>query len=190
MATKTTDKVQVGDSTTGTSTSTTYKVSSSPIEYGWVCPKCGRANAPWKSFCDCSGPGWQPTWDWLNKPYYDEWWKHVYCDSDTFKVHPVSGPTYTTGTPYTTHKAPSSICHSDSATTAKSNPDSTIYTTAQNITVGGSDYYDNINHTWTNAPHVSNSSTSIDSPWHKYYTLTSDKINDLQNQINNLKETK
>jgi len=21
---------------------------------GWICPKCGRANAPWKSSCDCT----------------------------------------------------------------------------------------------------------------------------------------
>lgn len=25
-----------------------------PMSYGWVCPKCGRVNAPWKSTCDCS----------------------------------------------------------------------------------------------------------------------------------------
>lgn len=25
-----------------------------PTEYGWICPKCGRANAPWKSSCDCT----------------------------------------------------------------------------------------------------------------------------------------
>lgn len=24
-----------------------------PMSYGWVCPKCGRVNAPWKSTCDC-----------------------------------------------------------------------------------------------------------------------------------------
>lgn len=23
-------------------------------ERGWICPKCGRANAPWKSSCDCT----------------------------------------------------------------------------------------------------------------------------------------
>jgi hypothetical protein len=22
-------------------------------EYGWICPKCGKVNAPWKSECDC-----------------------------------------------------------------------------------------------------------------------------------------
>ena len=23
--------------------------------YGWICPKCGRVNAPHRNFCDCSG---------------------------------------------------------------------------------------------------------------------------------------
>lgn len=56
--------------------------------------------------------------------------------------------------------------------------------------VGGSDYWDNMSQTWSNMPNVSNSSTSVDSPWNKYFTLTSNKIDDLQFQINNLKETK
>ena len=131
----TTDKVQVGDSTTGTSTSTTYKSSSPPsMEYGWACPRCGRINAPWKSTCDCSGRAyWYPTWE---GPYYDEWWKHVTC------------------APETNWKAPSSVCGSDSTT--KQNPNSTIYTTATNPTVGGSDYWDSMNQVWTNNPYVSN----------------------------------
>lgn len=24
--------------------------------YGWICPKCGRVNAPTKMTCDCSEP--------------------------------------------------------------------------------------------------------------------------------------
>ena len=27
----------------------------SPINYGWVCPCCGRVNAPWAAQCSCSG---------------------------------------------------------------------------------------------------------------------------------------
>ena len=101
-----TDKVQVGDSTTGTSTSTTYTINSKPpTEYGWACPRCGRINAPWKSQCDCLGGNWYPTWyPW---DYKEPWWKQVYCDSDTFKVHPET----------TTWKAPSSYCQAETTTT-------------------------------------------------------------------------
>ena len=141
----TTDKVQVGDSTTGTSTSTSYTVSSKPsTEYGWACPRCGRINAPWKSQCNCLDGNWYPTWYPWN--YKEPWWKEVYCDSDTFKVHPET----------TTWKAPTSVCSSDSTTSVKSNPNSTIYTTATNPIVGGSDYWDNMSQVWTNNPHVSN----------------------------------
>ena len=68
------DKVQLGDSTTGTSTSTTYKSSPPPTEYGWVCPRCSRVNAPWKSQCDCSGNNWYPTWN-----YKEPWQYEVTC---------------------------------------------------------------------------------------------------------------
>ena len=52
----TTNKVQVGD-TTGTSTSTTWRTNPvpPPTEYGWACPRCNRINAPWVRQCDCGG---------------------------------------------------------------------------------------------------------------------------------------
>ena len=137
-----TDKIQIGNSTVGTSTSTTWQCPyyKPKAEQGWECPRCGRINAPWKSQCECSGGYWY-SWD-----YKEPWWKHVTCDSDTFKVHPET----------TTWKAPSSVCGSDSTNSVKSNPNSIIYTTATNPVVGGSDYWDNINQVWTNNPHVSN----------------------------------
>ena len=167
---KTTDKVQIGDSTTGTSTSTTYTINSKPpTEYGWECPRCGRINAPWVRQCDCNGNNWTITSDWTYKP---EWWKEVTCSPDTFRIHPESDPIW---------KAPSSICGSDSATTAKT------YVTSTNNIIGGSDYYDNEKKEWTNVPkEYSNSVTSVDSPWNQYSTLTS-QLNKLKYEIEELK---
>ena len=124
----TTDKVQVGESTTGTSTSTSYTINSKPpTEYGWACPRCGRINAPWKSQCDCLGGNWYPTWyPW---DYKEPWWKQVYCDSDTFKVHPET----------TTWKAPSSVCSSNS--TNPNNCHTPHYTTETVVNDGIHNFY-------------------------------------------------
>lgn len=178
--TTTTDKVQVGDSTTGTTTGTSYTWTYNPSrqsEKGWECPRCGRINAPWKSQCDCAGNNyWYPTWG-LNWNYEEPWWKRVYCDSDTFKVHPET----------TTWKAPSSTCGADSATTAKADPNCTIYTTAHTEAIGGSDYWDNVNKEWTNVPKgYANSATSVNSPWNQFSTLTS-QLDKLRQEIEELK---
>ena len=95
------DKVQVGDSTTGTSTSTSTTwhcpYTQPKAEQGWECPRCGRINAPWVRQCDCSRSNWTITTnDWTYKP---EWWKEITCngtsvqtqlDSNTFRIHPDS----------------------------------------------------------------------------------------------------
>lgn len=144
----TTDKIKVGESTTGTSTSTTYTINSKPpTEYGWACPRCGRINAPWKSQCDCAGNNyWYPTWD-----YREPWWKQITCDSDTFKVHPES----------INWKAPSSVCTSDSNTCKSDNitaynvkVNNDIYTGNSGLNVGGSDYWNSVTKTWENVPHT------------------------------------
>ena len=67
------------DSTTTTSTSKTYTINEHPKvfkQYGWVCPLCGRANAPWISQCPCqptvttwTGPIWSSP-EWTNTPSY------------------------------------------------------------------------------------------------------------------------
>lgn len=93
MNTNTTDKVQVGDSTAGTSTSTTTSqwqtYNNYKAEQGWECPRCGRINAPWVRQCDCSRNNWTITTseDWTYKP---EWWKEITCNPDTFRIHPDS----------------------------------------------------------------------------------------------------
>ena len=28
------------------------------IANGWICPRCGTVNAPWKDKCDCIPAGW------------------------------------------------------------------------------------------------------------------------------------
>ncbi len=96
MNINTTDKVQTGESTAGTSTSTTYTYGnpSYRAEKGWECPRCGRINAPWARQCDCIRNNWNVTCD---DTTGDDWWKkYVTCTSnDTFKIHPYE-ITYTT----------------------------------------------------------------------------------------------
>ena len=149
----TTDKVQVGDSTAGTSTSTNYKwiYPGYNAEKGWECPRCGRINAPWVRQCDCSGNNWTITSDWTYKP---DWWKEGTYSPDTFRIHPESEPI---------QKTPSSTCGSDSATTAQIDPNCTVYTTAHNDVVGGSDYWDPITKQWKNVSNnISNLQKEID----------------------------
>ena len=130
----TTDKVQVGDSTAGTSTFTTASqwqaYNHCKAEQGWECPRCGRINAPWIRQSDCSSSNWTITSDQTYKP---EWWKEVTCSPDTFRIHPESGPIW---------KAPSSTCGTDSST-CQSDSITTAWNANSAIDAGGSDYWDN-----------------------------------------------
>ena len=68
------------DSTTTTETTNTsksYTINEHPKvfkQYGWVCPLCGRANAPWISQCPCQpittwfGPTWSSS-EWTTPDY-------------------------------------------------------------------------------------------------------------------------
>lgn len=119
---KTTDKVQVGNSTTSTGTSTTtsqwqtcnpYKA-----EKGWECPRCGRINAPWVRQCDCS-PSSTISWDKITVNPCDNWWKDpITYDDNMFRIH----------------------------------PDSVTYTTSVNQVAGGSDYKNSVTGDWVNVP--------------------------------------
>lgn len=166
MNINTTDKVQVDDSTTGTSTTTTasqwqtynhYKA-----EQGWECPRCGRINAPWVRQCDCFRNNQTTIAGWTYKP---EQWTEVTCNPDTFKIHPESG---------SIGKTPSSTCGSDSVTSVKSDPNIVhTYVTGTKNVVGGSDYWDDENKQWVNVlKGCANCTTSVDSPWNKYSTFT------------------
>ena len=31
-------------------------------QYGWICPRCGRGNAPWNATCSCLGWAVGPVW--------------------------------------------------------------------------------------------------------------------------------
>lgn len=62
-------------STTSTGTGTTggsytINMGEPPKQYGWVCPLCGRANAPWLNQCPC-----QPikTWTFTSPTAPLEW---------------------------------------------------------------------------------------------------------------------
>ena len=59
-------------------------------ETGWICPKCGRGIAPWKSYCDCNdtwtitcGSGCRPNS--TGNPIPD--WNHVTCDTNSYIYH-------------------------------------------------------------------------------------------------------
>lgn len=91
MNMKTTNKIQTGDTVTGTSTSiTASQWQTYKAEQGWECPRCGRINAPWVRQCDCSPS--TSTWDKITVNPCDDWWKN---SVDTFRIHPET-ITYTT----------------------------------------------------------------------------------------------
>ena len=74
--------------TTKSYTASINTTESNNIQYGWVCPKCGRVNAPWKDHCDCTEYGndykWWKWWEWpcypLDYPDYPWTDNPIPCD--------------------------------------------------------------------------------------------------------------
>lgn len=64
-------------------------------ETGWICPRCGRGVAPWKSYCDC-GDNWTITCKTstpsTGTPVPD--WNHVTCKSQPGVVTRTSSGAY------------------------------------------------------------------------------------------------
>lgn len=154
------DKVQVGDSTTSTSTSTNTTwhcpYTQPRAEQGWECPRCGHINAPWVRQCDCSRGNWTITSDWTYKP---DWWKEVTCNSDTFKVHPDSTIYQVGGSDY---KVGDTYVNVGGTQSNKVNPNSV--TTAWNCT--------NLNNCHT--PHYT-TETVVTDGIHNFYNLKTPK---------------
>lgn len=73
------------ETTTTTNTSSSKSYSEPSIASGWLCPRCGRINAPWVRQCDCSRNNWTITWtsdppSWTgDRP---DWWKEVTCSDN------------------------------------------------------------------------------------------------------------
>ena len=66
------DKVTIEKDTVTNNTSTAINNTShrKNTDYGWICPVCGRGNAPWNSSCSCRGGYWTYPTPWWRQTYY------------------------------------------------------------------------------------------------------------------------
>ncbi len=46
-----------------------------PVQYGWICPVCGRGNSPFTSTCPCKPVNWELT--------CGPWWRYTYTTVNT-----------------------------------------------------------------------------------------------------------
>lgn len=46
-----------------------------PVQYGWICPVCGRGNSPFTSTCPCKPINWNLT--------CGPWWRYTYTTANT-----------------------------------------------------------------------------------------------------------
>lgn len=169
------DKVQVGDSTIGTTTTSTtasqwQTYNYSKAEQGWECPRCGHINAPWVRQCDCRGNYWYTTWTSDKSTTGDkpEWWRdYITCmqTDDVTKnpnVYQVSGSDYKEGNTY--------VNVSETQSNNKVEPNVTAWSCTPDIAINDFTTYK------TDIPTT--------------YTTIVNNIDNLQKQLDKLKETK
>ena len=48
-------------------------------DYGWICPKCGKVNAPWQSSCDCNTHYIPHLVPFPYYPAYPDYYKITWC---------------------------------------------------------------------------------------------------------------
>lgn len=48
------------------------------MDQGWICPKCGKVNAPWKESCDCVKLTPTPTYPEYPTDDRQRWWKPIF----------------------------------------------------------------------------------------------------------------
>ena len=46
-----------------------------PVQYGWICPVCGRGNSPFTDTCPCKPINWNLT--------CGPWWRYTYTTANT-----------------------------------------------------------------------------------------------------------
>ena len=67
------------ESTSKESTSKTINAPK-PVQYGWICPVCGRGNSPFTSTCPCKPLDWNLTY---GATACSPLWKYIYTTSTT-----------------------------------------------------------------------------------------------------------
>ena len=45
-----------------------------PVQYGWICPVCGRGNSPFTNTCPCKPINWNLT--------CGPWWRYTYTTAN------------------------------------------------------------------------------------------------------------
>ena len=65
-----------------------------PPQEGWVCPKCGRVYAPWKSMCEYCGGKTVTVADGTSGMPISEWGKSTTSSGESYTIHSSSSCDY------------------------------------------------------------------------------------------------